>query len=29
MRALYDLGYGLATSGGGWFTLPPGRRNEP
>jgi predicted acylesterase/phospholipase RssA len=26
MQSLYDLGFGLATSGGGWYTLPPGRR---
>ncbi len=26
MRSLYEVGFGLATSGSGWFTLPPGRR---
>jgi len=26
MRSLYDVGYRLATTGGGWNTLPPGRR---
>jgi hypothetical protein len=29
MRSLYDVGFGMATTGGGWFTLPPGRRNAP
>jgi len=29
MRLLYDVGFGLATAGGGWFTLPPGRRLDP
>lgn len=29
MRSLYDVGFGLAAKGGGWFTLPPGRRAEP
>jgi len=29
MQALYDIGFGLATKGGGWFNLPPGRRLEP
>ena len=26
MQGLYDLGYRMATTGGGWDTLPPGRR---
>jgi hypothetical protein len=26
MQALYDVGFGMATSGIGWYTLPPGRR---
>jgi predicted acylesterase/phospholipase RssA len=26
MQTLYDVGFGLATTGGGWFKLPPGRR---
>jgi len=29
MQTLYDLGLHLATAGGGWFTMPPGRHNEP
>jgi hypothetical protein len=29
MRSLYDVGFGLATSRRGWFTLPPGQRSEP
>ena len=29
MQSLYDVGFGLATKGGGWFTLPPGRRAKP
>ena len=29
MQSLYDLGFGLATSGGGWYTRPPGRRIDP
>lgn len=26
MQSLYDIGFDLATRGGGWFTLPPGQR---
>lgn len=30
MQSLYQVGFGLATAGGGWYTLPPGdRRVEP
>jgi hypothetical protein len=29
MQALYDVGFGMAASGGSWATLPPGRRAEP
>jgi hypothetical protein len=29
MRSLYDVGFRLATTGGGWSTLPPGRRTNP
>jgi hypothetical protein len=29
MRALYEVGFGLATTGRGWFTLPPGRGPDP
>ena len=28
MQSLYAVGFGLATKGGGWFTLPPGQRFE-
>jgi len=29
MQSLYDLGFGLAASGSGWYTRPPGRRTDP
>jgi hypothetical protein len=29
MQSLYEVGFGLAMKGGGWFSLPPGRRAEP
>lgn len=29
MRSLYEVGFAMATAGGGWFTLPPGERTQP
>jgi len=29
MQALYDVGFRLAVTGGGWSTVPPGQRSEP
>jgi hypothetical protein len=29
MQALYDVGFRLAVTGGGWSTVPPGQRAEP
>jgi hypothetical protein len=29
MKSLYEAGYRLASTGGGWFTRPPGNSNDP